>query len=125
MEKLLEKADLFLTSFRPAALAKLSLDRENVHRRYGRLCQVAIMSYPSPDGIFGGTLPEYRFYETGNGWIAVAALEEHFRTRLMEKLDPRGPGLTIEGCGKIFLTKTAQEWEAWAASLDLPIVAVR
>jgi alpha-methylacyl-CoA racemase len=203
MMELLAGSDLFLTSFRPAALANLSLDWPNVHARYPQLCQVAIVGYPAPDnnkaghdltyqaayglaapphnprtfiadlagaervvsaalallygrdrgfgtgyeevalsesaesftdpftygitapdGIFGGRLPEYRFYETRKGWIAVAALEEHFRTRLIKELGISGSDLSIEECEKIFLTKTAHEWEDWATLLDLPIVAV-
>ena len=53
--------------------------------------------------------------------IAVGALEPHFRARLYEGLglaDGSDPG-------PVFATRTAAEWEAWAASLDLPLVALR
>jgi alpha-methylacyl-CoA racemase len=203
MDMILGEADLFLTSFRPAALTKLGLDWDSIHSSHERLCQVAIVGYPypdhnkaghdityqavlglaspphnprtfiadlagaeqavskalallfarergngsgyaevalseaaeafaeplkfrisSPDGIFGGILPEYRFYETMEGWIAVAALEAHFRTRLMEELNLTETDFTIEACEKIFLSKTARVWEEWALARDLPIVAV-
>jgi crotonobetainyl-CoA:carnitine CoA-transferase CaiB-like acyl-CoA transferase len=44
----LEAADLFLTSTRPAALQRLNLAWTNLHQRYPRLCQVAIVGYGSP-----------------------------------------------------------------------------
>ncbi|OQX08677.1 MAG: carnitine dehydratase [Desulfobulbaceae bacterium A2] len=77
----------------------------------------------APAGLFGGTLPEYRLYETQQGWIAVAALEAHFRERLMAEL-----GLTCldkAELGRVFLSRTALAWEEWAAALDLPLAAVR
>ncbi|MEL4504901.1 CaiB/BaiF CoA-transferase family protein [Luteococcus sp. H138] len=44
--QLLEGADLFLTSNRPSALARLGLDWESVHARLPKLSQVAIVGYP-------------------------------------------------------------------------------
>ncbi|MEL4358902.1 MULTISPECIES: CoA transferase [unclassified Luteococcus] len=44
--RLLETADLFLTSNRPSALARLGLDWESLHARLPRLSQVAIVGYP-------------------------------------------------------------------------------
>jgi alpha-methylacyl-CoA racemase len=48
LDDLLEAADLFLTSTRPAALGRLGLGWTDVHARYPRLCQVAIVGYGSP-----------------------------------------------------------------------------
>lgn len=50
----LEQADLLLTSNRPAALARLGLDWPALHRRFPRLCQVAIVGYPGEDENLAG-----------------------------------------------------------------------
>ena len=74
-----------------------------------------------PGGHLGGGNPAYGIYAAREGSIAVAALEPHFRARLYELLalpdgsDPRDA----------FKTKTAAEWEAWARTHDLPLVALR
>jgi alpha-methylacyl-CoA racemase len=49
LEGLLETADLLLTSNRPGALARLGLAWAELHARFRRLCQVAIVGYPAPD----------------------------------------------------------------------------
>jgi len=72
-------------------------------------------------GPLGGGNPAYRLYPTGDGTIAVAALESHFRARLYELFGlPDGTDLSTA-----FTTKSAREWEDWARANDLPIVAVR
>lgn len=43
---LLTEADLLVTSSRPRALAKLGLAWDDLHTRYPRLCQVAVVGYP-------------------------------------------------------------------------------
>ena len=45
----LENTDLLLTASRPAALGRLGLSWPEVHARFPRLCQVAIVGYPPPD----------------------------------------------------------------------------
>ena len=72
-------------------------------------------------GHLGGGNPAYGIYPAREGAIAVGALEPHFRARLYE-----GLGLT-DGSdpSAIFATRTAIEWEQWAAARDLPLVAVR
>ena len=66
----------------------------------------------------GGGNPAYGIYATREGAIAVTALEPHFRARLFE-----GLGLD-DGADPtaVFATRTAAEWEAWAASRDIPLV---
>lgn len=72
-------------------------------------------------GHLGGGNPVYAIYATLDGDIAVTALEPHFRARLYEGLglndgdDPRA----------VFATKTAIEWEQWAAARDIPLVAIK
>jgi len=72
-------------------------------------------------GHLGGGNPAYGIYAARDGAIAVTALEPHFRARLYE-----GLGLADgDDPGAIFSTKTAIEWEQWAAARDLPLVAIR
>lgn len=46
LDVLLAEADLLLTSFRPSALDRLGLGWSQLHPRFPRLCQVAIVGYP-------------------------------------------------------------------------------
>jgi len=70
--------------------------------------------------ILGGGLPEYNIYQTSSGWIAVAALEPHFKQRLESSLGIA----TAEEYQRAFLSKSAVVWQEWAQELDIPIVAV-
>jgi alpha-methylacyl-CoA racemase len=202
LDELLGPADLLLTSSRPAALARLGLAWTELHARFHRLCQVAIVGHPAPDqdrpghdltyaaahglvvppdlprtlvadlggaelaataavalllarergeeagyaevpladaasafaaplrhgatttgGSLGGGSPSYGLYQTGEGWLAVACLEPHFRQRLAEELGL--DELTHEALANAFRARTAEEWEAWARERDLPLGAVR
>jgi alpha-methylacyl-CoA racemase len=72
-------------------------------------------------GHLGGGNPAYGIYAAREGAIAVGALEPHFRARLFEGLglaDGSDPSAT-------FATRTATEWEQWAAARDIPLVALR
>ncbi len=197
----LERTDLLLTATRPAALARLGLAWPELHARYPRLLQVAVVGYPSPHeerpghdltyqahlglltpphlpramiadvggaqdvvsaalalllarergqgshyqqvslagaaerfaeplrhglttpaGELGGGLPMYNLYETQDGWIAVAALEPHFSQRLCREFALTAPDAAP--LTAIFRTRTARQWEDWAAARDLPLAAV-
>lgn len=77
-----------------------------------------------PGALLGGGAPEYNLYRASDAWISVAALEPHFRQKLLEEL-----GL-VEGAGyedlaRVFRTRSAQHWEAWAAPRDLPLTSLR
>ena len=74
-----------------------------------------------PGGVLGGGLPFYGLYEAEGGWIAVAALEPHFRRRLVAGL---GVEPTHEAFRAAFAERTPAEWERWAVENDLPIAAV-
>ncbi|HEY4215918.1 MAG TPA: CoA transferase [Gemmatimonadaceae bacterium] len=74
----------------------------------------------TPTGLLGGGIPNYQVYPTKDGYIAVAALEPHFERRLYEVLE-LSPGAEL---GSHFLARTAVEWEGWARTHDLPVVAV-
>jgi crotonobetainyl-CoA:carnitine CoA-transferase CaiB-like acyl-CoA transferase len=81
------------------------------------------IGFTKPETMVGGSLPEYNLYEANDGWVAVAALEPHFRSALEKALDfdSRNP----DDWRPIFAKKSAAEWETWAKDFDLPIVAVK
>ena len=199
LERLLAPADLFLTSHRPSALARLGLGWEALHARHPRLCQVAIVGFPPPreeeaghdltyqaaaglvqpprlpptlladmaggeraasaalalllgrgrDGVgrlarvalsevaddlaeprrhgltaagalLGGGLAEYNVYEAQDGWVAVAALEPHFRERLLAGLGAEDEA----GLRRAFAGRRAAAWRAWGVAQDVPIEVV-
>ena len=49
LDRLLDDADLLVTSTRPAALARLGLGWEALHARHPRLCHLAIVGHGPPD----------------------------------------------------------------------------
>jgi alpha-methylacyl-CoA racemase len=74
-----------------------------------------------PGRLLGGGLPAYGIYPTREGRVAIAALETHFRKRLYAEL-----ALPFDAdLAPTFLTRSAAEWEQWALSHDLPIVAIK
>jgi crotonobetainyl-CoA:carnitine CoA-transferase CaiB-like acyl-CoA transferase len=79
--------------------------------------------FSSPGALVGGALPEYNLYETRDGWVAVAALEPHFKKALYSALECSPD--SVEALRPHFLTRTAEEWETWARQRDLPVVAVK
>ena len=74
-------------------------------------------------GWLGGGYPLYGFFRASDGWVAIAALEPHFAERLLAELNLKK--MDRGELEKIFLGRSAQEWETWAAERDLPLVAVR
>jgi len=77
----------------------------------------------TPGGILGGGLPNYRIYETKSGYLAVAALEQHFFDRLMAALE-----LASENTDRLsekFMERSAIDWENWGRARDLPLEAIR
>jgi alpha-methylacyl-CoA racemase len=70
----------------------------------------------SPGAMLGGGLPSYRCYRASDGWVAVAALEPHFWSALVDAL-----GSDLDA---VFGAQTARHWEAWAAERGIPLVAV-
>jgi crotonobetainyl-CoA:carnitine CoA-transferase CaiB-like acyl-CoA transferase len=207
LDQLLAVADLFLTSFRPSALARLDLDWARLHREFPRLCVVNIIGYPPPHaetpghdlnyqahlgllqppqmpmtlhadmagaeravstalallldkartghvdcaqvslfqaisdlamplaagltvpgGPLGGGYAFYSLYQTSDGWISLGALEPVFISRLAVALGMTtafGEKDVRQELHKIFLTRSADEWEQWAAEHDLPIAKVK
>ena len=77
----------------------------------------------APGGMLGGGDPTYGLYEASDGWVALAALEPGFRSRLAEGLGIAE--LTRPELESAFRSRTAAEWEAWARELDVPLDALR
>ncbi|MGE5591459.1 MAG: CoA transferase [Bacillota bacterium] len=76
-----------------------------------------------PGGVLGGGHPGYGLYQAaGGGWVAVAVLEPHFLQRLQEELDLMQ--VSRESLAAVFATRTAEDWEMWAAERGLPIALV-
>ena len=73
-------------------------------------------------GLLSGTHPEYQIYRAKTGWVAVATLEEHFKTRLQNllQLEEMNEG-ELE---RVFRKRTAKEWQVWADENDLPIAEI-
>jgi alpha-methylacyl-CoA racemase len=74
-------------------------------------------------GMLGGGWPGYNLYQAADGWVAVAALEPHFAERLVRELGVAS--LSYEHLSQAFRKATADEWEQWAGTRDLPVQAVR
>ena len=197
----LENMDLLLTASRPAALGRLGLSWPELHARFPRLCQVAIVGHPPPDenapghdltyqarfgtlsppgmppvlvadlagaeravsaalsllfarergrggyeqvalseaartfsgplrqgltapgGILGGGFAGYGLYRAREGYVALAALEKHFWERLLGEFGIEGDDR--RDLQRIFETRTAEQWEEWAAERDLPLAAAK
>lgn len=82
----------------------------------------------TPGGMLGGGMPEYNLYRTGQGWIALAALEPHFRQRLQQELglnQAEQTELRKKDLAECFLSRTAMDWERWGEEHDVPIAALR
>lgn len=88
---------------------------------------VAAMAEPLRYGItakgaiLGGGIPEYNIYRASEGWVAVAALEPHFKKRLETELGVSG----IEQYRAAFAARSASQWQEWGQELDIPIIAVK
>jgi crotonobetainyl-CoA:carnitine CoA-transferase CaiB-like acyl-CoA transferase len=75
----------------------------------------------SPGANLGGGRPEYNLYATTDGWVAVAALEPHFKERLESTLGIQSD----EEYRQVFATRGAAAWQEWGQQVDVPIAAVR
>ena len=54
--------------------------------------------------------------------MALAALEPHFRARVVAELGI--PAGTAEALREAFRTRSSGDWERWADARDLPLAAV-
>src|SRR5260370_42561631 len=64
----------------------------------------------APEGVLGGGFAGYNVYPAKEGWIALAALEPHFWSRLQELLPAHSTD--SDHLRSVFLTRTATEWDA-------------
>jgi len=74
-----------------------------------------------PGALLGGELPEYHIYRATDGWVAVAALEPHFKQRLESLLKVTTP----EDYRRAFGGASTTFWQAWGQEHDVPIETVR
>jgi crotonobetainyl-CoA:carnitine CoA-transferase CaiB-like acyl-CoA transferase len=200
LDRLLGSADLLISASRPAAMERLGLDWDSLHKKFPRLCQVAIVGYPAPreneaghdltyqaslglltpphmprtlladmagaemtvssalalllkrerggdagyaevalseaaaslaeplrygctasGALLGGGIPEYNIYQTADGWVAVAALEPHFKKRLEDALVISTP----EQYRAAFAAQSTDYWQEWGKQQDVPLETVR
>jgi alpha-methylacyl-CoA racemase len=125
-------ADLFAAERAAAAAYRALFLRERTGR--GSRIEVAIAAGAArladaqrygltrADGPLGGALAVYRLYETSDGWIALAALEPHFQSRLREAL--RIETLDVNELSERFVQHSCAYWEDLARRYDLPLAAV-
>ena len=104
LHRLLATTDVLLTSFRPAALAKLELDWAALHPRYPQLNQVAVigapgaranepghdLTYLAEQGLLTGLdLPPTLYADMGGSLLVVQAV---LQAVLAQKHAPAAPG---------------------------------
>ncbi|MEO8103623.1 MAG: CaiB/BaiF CoA-transferase family protein [Betaproteobacteria bacterium] len=198
LDQHLATADVFLTSQREAALARLQLDGNALSARFPRLCQVAIAgsergndaghdltyiaaaglatpphlpatliadlagaerattavfaalrmaqrtgrghrivvsleaaanAFAGPHrhgltqhgGLLAGQHPGYNFYLAQDGWIALAALEPHFASRVQSA---SGVAFTGEALAAYFQPHGIDHWSQWALEHDIPLATI-
>jgi len=71
--------------------------------------------------LLGGGIPEYNIYKTVDGWVAVAALEPHFKKRLEDALAISTP----DEYRAAFAGQSSAHWQEWGKQQDVPIETVR
>lgn len=81
------------------------------------------LSYGStaPGANLGGGIPEYNIYQSADGWVAVAALEHHFKKRLEDSLNIS----TMDEYRAAFALQSSTYWQEWGQKMDVPIETVR
>jgi alpha-methylacyl-CoA racemase len=75
----------------------------------------------SPGALLGGGIPEYNIYKSADGWVAVAALEPHFKQRLESALNIA----SSEEYRAAFGLQNSAYWQEWGHTQDVPIETVR
>ncbi|MFM2035195.1 MAG: hypothetical protein RL459_460 [Pseudomonadota bacterium] len=113
----LAQADVLVTSFRPSALTKLGLSWENLHARYPKLCQIAIvggageradeaghdLTYQAERGLITGLDLPASLYADMTG--ALMASEAVLQALLSQRLTGIG----------VFMEVALSDGAAWAA----------
>lgn len=98
--------------WREVALADCAHDFSAPHRH----------GLTAPGGVLGGGLPEYGSYRARDGVLVVAALEPHFRQRLLSVLGLPAPDHAAFAAA--FASHEVAHWLEVARTHDLPIAAV-
>lgn len=75
----------------------------------------------APGALLGGGIPEYNIHQTKDGWIALAALEPHFKKNLEDRLAIGTP----DQYQSVFASRSSEEWQQWGQEHDVPIVVVK
>lgn len=75
----------------------------------------------SPGALLGGGIPEYNIYKSADGWVAVAALEPHFKERLESALNIASPAEYQDA----FVQQSSAYWQEWGHHHDIPLETVR
>lgn len=75
----------------------------------------------APGALLGGGVPEYNIYQALDGWVAVAALEPHFKARLESTLKVS----SREDYQAVFSRQTTAYWKDWGAELDVPVEIIK
>jgi alpha-methylacyl-CoA racemase len=70
--------------------------------------------------LLGGGIPEYNIYKSADGWVALAALEPHFKKRLEDALNISTP----EEYRAAFILQNSAHWQDWGQQTDVPIETV-
>jgi crotonobetainyl-CoA:carnitine CoA-transferase CaiB-like acyl-CoA transferase len=74
-----------------------------------------------PHTMLGGGLPTYGIYAAADGFVALGAIEPHFRDRLLDVL---GVGDTHADIAHALAGRTTAEWVALAQQADIPLAPV-
>ncbi|MBI5484942.1 MAG: CoA transferase [Deltaproteobacteria bacterium] len=75
----------------------------------------------APGANLGGGIPEYNIYQSADGWVAVAALESHFKKRLEDALNISN----MEEYRAAFALQSSAYWQEWGQRMDVPVETVR
>ncbi|QYA99620.1 CoA transferase (plasmid) [Rhodococcus sp. USK10] len=70
----------------------------------------------------GGATPTYGIYSTADGYVALGAIEPHFRSRVLEAL---GVADTRDDLEQVFASATSTHWEELAERVDIPLIGIR
>ena len=131
-------ADLAGAEWAVSACLALLLDRQRRGpQAYGGYQEVSLyeaaraFARPLPfgaleaEGPLGGGFAGYHLYQAQDGWVAVAALEPQFWTRLNQELGLDPSANDPPALQRLFAEHPAEYWESWALERDLPLAAVR
>ncbi|OUR86925.1 hypothetical protein A9Q85_05305 [Cycloclasticus sp. 44_32_T64] len=87
------------------------------------MAQPFVHGMTSEGALLSGVLPEYSLYEALDGWVAVAALEPHFRAQFKQQLELES--LNKNDVAQKLKQKSASDWVVWANQHDIPLVEVK